>query len=93
MANLVFKFNWDHRPFPYNASQGKRQFMLPFASGIPNLSPQLSQVQGAGTAAAANLTTSFSDDTIGRVLRVGDFGLGKPLRNTDVNGNDLNNMT
>lgn len=93
MANLVFKFNWDHRPFPYNASQGKRQFMLPFASGIPNLNPQLSQVQGAGTAAAANLTTSFSDDTIGRVLRVGDFGLGKPLRNTDVNGNDLNNMT
>ncbi|MGQ1450893.1 pyocin knob domain-containing protein [Acinetobacter baumannii] len=27
------------------------------------------------------------------MLRVGDFGLGKPLRNTDVNGNDLNNMT
>ena len=50
--------------------------MLPFASGIPNLNPQLSQVQGAGTAAAANLTTSVSDDTIGRVLRVGDFGLG-----------------
>ncbi|HBN5978396.1 TPA: pyocin knob domain-containing protein, partial [Acinetobacter baumannii] len=93
MANLVFKFSWDHRPFPYNASQGKRQFMLPFASGIPNLNPQLSQVQGAGTAAAANLTTSVSDDTIGRVLRVGDFGLGKPLRNTDVNGSDLNNMT
>ncbi|MDI7712821.1 pyocin knob domain-containing protein, partial [Acinetobacter baumannii] len=39
----------------YNASQGKRQFMLPFASGIPNLNPQLSQVQGAGTAAAANI--------------------------------------
>ncbi|WP_372556624.1 phage tail fiber protein, partial [Acinetobacter pittii] len=55
MANLVFKFSWDHRPFPYNASQGKRQFMLPFASGIPNLNPQLSQVQGAGTAAAANI--------------------------------------
>ncbi|MCO9110791.1 phage tail protein, partial [Acinetobacter baumannii] len=46
MANLVFKFSWDHRPFPYNASQGKRQFMLPFASGIPNLSPNFSQVQG-----------------------------------------------
>ncbi|WP_457794753.1 phage tail fiber protein [Acinetobacter baumannii] len=46
MANLVFKFNWDHRPFPYNASQGKRQFMLPFASGIPNLAPNFSQVQG-----------------------------------------------
>lgn len=46
MANLVFKFSWDHRPFPYNASQGKRQFMLPFASGIPNLAPNFSQVQG-----------------------------------------------
>ncbi|EPN6561829.1 phage tail protein, partial [Acinetobacter baumannii] len=46
MANLVFKFSWDHRPFPYNASQGKRQFMLPFASGIPNLAPNFSQVVG-----------------------------------------------
>ncbi|HCW4573817.1 fibronectin type III domain-containing protein [Acinetobacter baumannii] len=46
MANLVFKFNWDHRPFPYNSAQGKRQFMLPFASGIPNLAPNFSQVQG-----------------------------------------------
>ncbi|EXC26069.1 hypothetical protein [Acinetobacter sp. 809848] len=55
MANLVFKFNWDHRPFQLNSAQGKRQFMLPFASGIPNLNPQLSQVQGAGTAAAANI--------------------------------------
>lgn len=46
MANLVFKFNWDHRPFQLNSAQGKRQFMLPFASGIPNLSPNFSQVQG-----------------------------------------------
>ncbi|POV73739.1 phage tail protein, partial [Acinetobacter sp. ABNIH27] len=46
MANLVFKFSWDHRPFPYNSAQGKRQFMLPFASGIPNLAPNFSQVQG-----------------------------------------------
>ncbi|AWO14705.1 phage tail protein [Acinetobacter baumannii] len=46
MANLVFKFSWDHRPFPYNSAQGKRQFMLPFASGIPNLNPNFSQVQG-----------------------------------------------
>ncbi|OBY75261.1 pyocin knob domain-containing protein [Acinetobacter gyllenbergii] len=93
MANLVFKFNWDHRPYPYNAAQGKRQFMLPFASGIPNLNPNLSQVQGAGTAAGGTLTTSVSDDTVGRVLRVGDFGFGKPLRNTDVGGADLNNIT
>ncbi|KYQ84258.1 hypothetical protein AWW72_10170 [Acinetobacter sp. NRRL B-65365] len=55
MANLIFKFNWDHRPFPYNTGQGKRQFTLPFASGIPNLTPDISQVQGAGTAAKANL--------------------------------------
>ncbi|MCG9515173.1 pyocin knob domain-containing protein [Acinetobacter pittii] len=93
MANLVFKFYWDHRPYPFNSSQGKMQFMLPFASGIPNLNPQLSQVQGAGTAAAGTLTTSYSDDTIGRVLRVGDFGLGKVLRNTDVGGTNLNDLT
>lgn len=46
MANLVFKYSWDHRPFPYNSAQGKRQFMLPFASGIPNINPDFSQVQG-----------------------------------------------
>ncbi|HHP4880459.1 TPA: phage tail protein, partial [Acinetobacter baumannii] len=46
MANLVFKYSWDHRPFPYNSAQGKRQFMLPFASGIPNLAPNFSQVVG-----------------------------------------------
>ncbi|KRI62290.1 phage tail protein [Acinetobacter pittii] len=46
MANLVFKFNWDHRPFQLDSAQGKRQFMLPFASGIPNLSPNFSQVVG-----------------------------------------------
>ncbi|MCG6611793.1 phage tail protein, partial [Acinetobacter baumannii] len=49
MANLVFKFNWDHRPFQLNSAQGKRQFMLPFASGIPNLAPNFSQVQGTAT--------------------------------------------
>lgn len=55
MTNLFFKFSWDHRPFPYNTGQGKRQFTLPFASGIPNLTPDISQVQGVGTAAKANL--------------------------------------
>ncbi|MFG3950374.1 phage tail protein, partial [Acinetobacter baumannii] len=44
MANLVFKYSWDHRPYPYNSAQGKRQFMLPFASGIPNLTPNWTQV-------------------------------------------------
>ncbi|EXB48688.1 MULTISPECIES: hypothetical protein [Acinetobacter] len=55
MANLVFKFNWEHRPYPYNSAPGKLQFMLPFASGIPNLTPDISQVQGAGAAAKANI--------------------------------------
>ncbi|HCW3839935.1 TPA: phage tail protein [Acinetobacter baumannii] len=76
MANLVFKYSWDHRPFPYNSAQGKRQFMLPFASGIPNLTPDWTQVQGAGTAATGTLTTSTTDGNIGRVMRVGDFGIG-----------------
>ncbi|MCU4367509.1 phage tail protein [Acinetobacter courvalinii] len=49
MAKLVFKFNWEHRPFPYNSASGKQQFMLPFASGIPNLAPDFSQVQGTAT--------------------------------------------
>ncbi|EXB27615.1 putative tail fiber [Acinetobacter baumannii 1437282] len=76
MANLVFKFNWEHRPFPYNAAHGKLQFMLPFASGIPNLTPDWTQVQGAGTAATGTLTTSKEDRNVGRVLKVGDFGIG-----------------
>jgi len=76
MANLVFKFSWDHRPFQYNSAQGKRQFMLPFASGIPNLTPDYTQVQGLGNAATGTLTTAKDDSTTGRVLRVGDFGLG-----------------
>lgn len=67
MANLVFKFNWDHRPYPLNSAQGKRQFMLPFASGIPNLAPNFSQVQGTasisqggtGAATAENARTSL----------------------------------
>ncbi|HFD2123927.1 TPA: phage tail protein [Acinetobacter baumannii] len=76
MANLVFKFSWDHRPFPYNSAQGKRQFMLPFASGIPNLNPRWDQIQGGGNAATGTLTTSPTDMTPGRVLRVGDYGYG-----------------
>ena len=76
MANLIFKFNWEHRPFPYNAAQGKQQFMLPFASGIPNLTPDWTQVTGLGNAAQGTLTASRNDATIGRVLKVGDFGIG-----------------
>ncbi|MGN5766290.1 phage tail protein [Acinetobacter calcoaceticus] len=76
MANLVFKFNWEHRPYPYNAAQGKQQFMLPFASGIPNLTPDWTQVTGLGNAAQGTLTASREDATTGRVLKVGDFGIG-----------------
>lgn len=64
MANLVFKFNWEHRPYPYNAAQGKQQFMLPFASGIPNLTPHWSQVDGLGTAATANVGNTNATDVI-----------------------------
>ncbi|HFE9805946.1 phage tail fiber protein [Acinetobacter baumannii] len=64
MANLVFKYSWDHRPFPYNSAQGKRQFMLPFASGIPNLTPHWSQVGGLGTAATANVGNTNATDVI-----------------------------
>lgn len=83
MANLVFKYSWDHRPFPYNSAQGKRQFMLPFASGIPNLTPDISQVQGAGTAAQGTLTIARNDSTPGRVLKVGDFGLGTSISHSE----------
>ncbi|MGQ1351896.1 phage tail fiber protein [Acinetobacter baumannii] len=83
MANLVFKYSWDHRPFPYNSAQGKRQFMLPFASGIPNLTPDISQVQGAGTAAQGTLTIARDDSTPGRVLKVGDFGLGTSISHSE----------
>ncbi|MEE7597537.1 phage tail protein [Acinetobacter baumannii] len=90
MANLVFKYSWDHRPYPYNSAQGKRQFMLPFASGIPNLAPDWTQVQGLGNAATGTITTSNSDLTAGRVLKVGDFGVGLPqVISTSV---DLNNV-
>ncbi|EXB56054.1 hypothetical protein [Acinetobacter baumannii] len=83
MANLVFKYSWDHRPYPYNSAQGKRQFMLPFASGIPNLTPDISQVQGAGTAAQGTLTIARDDSTPGRVLKVGDFGLGTSILHSE----------
>ncbi len=138
MPNLVFKYNWDHRPIPINTGQGRLQFSLPFASGSLSLAPNFSQVQGTavvaqggtgagtaedarknlgaaasgansditeikglttalsvaqggtggktasdarnglglGDAATAKLTTSNVDTTAGRVLKVGDFGLG-----------------
>ncbi|EPQ1729314.1 phage tail protein [Acinetobacter baumannii] len=73
MANLVFKYSWDHRPFPYNSAQGKRQFMLPFASGIPNLTPNFSQIQNIPTSNPASRTVGAS---AGNIMEVGAFGLG-----------------
>lgn len=70
MANLLFRFSWDHRPFVYNSSQGKRQFMLPFASGIPNLTPDWTQVTGLGTAATRNSGTEA-----GEVATFGSYGV------------------
>ncbi|WP_445536128.1 phage tail fiber protein [Acinetobacter sp. G18] len=78
MANLVFKFNWDHRPFPYNALQGKRQFMLPFASGIPNLNPNFSQV--IGTAAISQGGTGATTAADAR----NNLGAAEKGTNTDI---------
>lgn len=91
MANLVFKYSWDHRPYPYNSAQGKRQFMLPFASGIPNLTPDWTQVQGLGNAATGTITTYAGDLTPGRIMKVGDFGVGLPQTIADTSV-DLNNV-
>ena len=61
---------------------------LPAGDGVA-----VGDVVGLGTAAAANLTTSKVDTTAGRVLKVGDFGLGeytptltKSQENTLLNG-------
>lgn len=47
---------------------------------------------GLGTAATATLTTSTTDSTTGRVLRVGDFGLASGDA-INTNGTDLNTLT
>ncbi|MFI8035195.1 phage tail protein [Acinetobacter sp. ABJ_C3_5] len=76
MANLVFKFNWEHRPYPYNFAQGKQQFMLPFASGIPNLTPDISEVQGAGTAARKNIGIGTGEVFEFLTTGLGGYGYG-----------------
>lgn len=76
MANLLFRFSWDHRPFVYNSSQGKRQFMLPFASGIPNLTPDYTQVTGLGTAATKNVGTGGGEVFELLATGLGGFGYG-----------------
>ena len=44
---------------------------------------------GLGTAAAANLTASSVDETAGRVLKVGDFGVGARAPNVVVDANAI----
>lgn len=85
MANLVFKYSWDHRPFPYNSAQGKRQFMLPFASGIPNINPDFSQVQG--TAGVSQGGTGATDAQNARK----NLGAAASGDNNDITG--LNGLT
>ncbi|MDX8154358.1 phage tail protein [Acinetobacter pittii] len=83
MANLVFKFNWDHRPFQLNSAQGKRQFMLPFASGIPNLAPNFSQV--VGTAAISQGGTGATTAADAR-SNLGAAGSGVNTDITEIKG-------
>ncbi|MCU4709939.1 phage tail protein [Acinetobacter pittii] len=83
MANLVFKFNWDHRPFQLNSAQGKRQFMLPFASGIPNLNPNFSQV--VGTAAISQGGTGATTAADAR-SNLGAAGSGVNTDITEIKG-------
>lgn len=83
MANLVFKFNWDHRPFQLNSAQGKRQFMLPFASGIPNLAPNFSQV--VGTAAISQGGTGATTAADAR-NNLGAAGSGVNTDITEIKG-------
>ncbi|WP_180635454.1 phage tail protein [Acinetobacter baumannii] len=85
MANLVFKYSWDHRPYPYNSAQGKRQFMLPFASGIPNINPDFSQVQG--TAGVSQGGTGATDAQNARK----NLGAAASGDNSDITG--LNGLT
>lgn len=46
---------------------------------------------GLGTASTADLTTSATDTTAGRVLKVGDFGLGSTAGNT-TSGTDFDTL-
>ncbi|WP_336016066.1 phage tail protein [Acinetobacter pittii] len=78
MANLVFKYSWNHGPYPLNSAQGKRQFMLPFASGIPNLAPAFSQIHDIPTTNPASRLIGIQP---GNVMEVGAYGLGLTATN------------
>lgn len=45
---------------------------------------------GLGTVSTANITTSSTDSTVGRVLKVGDFGLGTSV---NLNSQDLDDVS
>ena len=51
----------------------------------------ISDVSGLGTAAGANVTASATDTTAGRLLKVGDFGLGASVP-PQLPVSDLNNL-
>lgn len=53
----------------------------------------ISLSESLGTAAFATLTTSDRDSSIGRVLRVGDFGLGVNTSPVIPTNSDLNSLT
>ncbi|HHA2064707.1 TPA: phage tail protein [Enterobacter kobei] len=57
--------------------------------GTSDISLKTSNLDDAGTAATKDATTSSTDTTAGRVLRVGDFGLGAIA---GVNVSDANNI-
>ncbi|MGG1925003.1 phage tail protein [Enterobacter soli] len=57
--------------------------------GASDISLKTSNLDDAGTAATKDATTSSTDTTAGRVLRVGDFGLGAIA---GVNVSDANNI-
>ncbi|PTX84337.1 phage tail protein [Enterobacter hormaechei] len=57
--------------------------------GTSDISLKTSNLDDAGTAAAKDVTTSSTDTTSGRVLKVGDFGLGAIA---GVNVSDANNI-
>lgn len=78
MANLVFKYRWNHGPYPFNSAQGKRQFMLPFASGILNLAPAFSQIHDIPTTNPASRLIGIQS---GNVMEVGAYGLGLTATN------------
>lgn len=43
-----------------------------------------------GTVATSDLTTSLTDTTLGRVVKVGDFGIGEAIVSTETDANNYN---